>query len=73
MKLIQRANKQLRIADDRLEEYKKQGYKEVKTTPPAPKFTCPVCGNEYATESGLSKHLKEKHPEYNPDNAAGGA
>lgn len=40
---------------------------------PASKFTCPVCGNEYATESGLSKHLKEKHPEYNPDNAAGGA
>lgn len=35
-------------------------------------FICPVCGNEYANESNLNKHLKEKHPEYNPDGNNGG-
>lgn len=35
-------------------------------------FICPVCGNEYANESNLNKHLKEKHPEYNPDGDNGG-
>lgn len=29
MIIVQRANKQLRISDDMLDEYKKQGYKEI--------------------------------------------
>lgn len=37
----------------------------------APKFVCPICGNENSTESALNKHLRDKHPEYNPDNTAG--
>ena len=37
-----------------------------------PEFTCPVCGNKYATETKLNKHLKEKHPDYKPDGDNGG-
>ncbi|MBQ3006757.1 MAG: zinc finger BED domain-containing protein [Clostridia bacterium] len=37
-----------------------------------PEFTCPICGNKYATEGNLNKHLKEKHPEYKPDSGNGG-
>lgn len=30
---------------------------------PAPKFPCPVCGKEYATEAKLAEHMKKKHPD----------
>lgn len=48
---------------------------------PKPKFICPECGNEYASEAALNKHIKEKHsapanPPANspdPDNGGGGA
>lgn len=46
---------------------------------PAHKFTCPVCGNEYKSESALNKHIKEKHTETppvnppDPDNGGGDA
>ena len=26
------------------------------------KFTCPVCGKEYKSETTLAKHIAEKHP-----------
>ena len=30
------------------------------------KFKCPVegCAKEYSTKSGLTRHLKDKHPDY---------
>ncbi len=59
MKLVQRANKQLCIADDRLEEYVRQGYKEIK---PTTKCICPICGKEYANETNLKRHLEKEHP-----------
>ncbi len=43
------------------------------------KFICPECGKEYASETALNKHIKEKHtatPPVNPpdpDNGGGGA
>ena len=46
---------------------------------PDPKFICPVCGKEYASEASLNKHIKEKHtatPPVNPsdpDNGGGDA
>lgn len=46
---------------------------------PKAKFICPECGNEYASEATLNKHIKEKHsatPPVNPpntDNGGGGA
>ena len=81
MKLIQRANKQLRIPDERLDEYKKQGYKEVTPAASVTKFTCPECGKEYASEAALNKHIKEKHSapanppanSPNPENGGGDA
>lgn len=30
---------------------------------PSPKFPCPVCGKEYATEAKLVEHMKKKHPD----------
>lgn len=32
-----------------------------------PKFFCPVCNKDYASESTLEKHIKEKHPDYVPN------
>ena len=26
-------------------------------------YTCPICGKEYKTEEGLTKHIAEKHPD----------
>ena len=41
--------------------------KEDKTAPEGEtgeiKFTCPVCGKEYKSETALAKHVAEKHPE----------
>lgn len=41
--------------------------KEGKTAPEGDtaeiKFTCPVCGKEYKSETALAKHVAEKHPE----------
>lgn len=64
MVLIQRANKQLRIPKERLEEYKRQGYGLVEPDD-SPKFLCPVCGKEYRSESALNKHVAKEHPEDN--------
>lgn len=76
MKLIQRANKQLRIPDERLDEYKKQGYKEVTTAVKPAEFICPVCNKPYRRESDLLKHIEKEHPDYgksDPDNGGGDA
>lgn len=27
------------------------------------KFTCPHCGKEYKSESALTKHIQDKHPD----------
>lgn len=61
MVLIQRANKQLRIPKERLEEYKRQGYGLVEPDD-SPKFLCPVCGREYKSEAALNKHIAKEHP-----------
>lgn len=63
MKLIQRANKQLRVAGDKLDYYLGLGYREVEPAGEKQKFPCPVCGKEYASESGRSRHLEDKHPD----------
>lgn len=60
MVLIQRANKQLRIPRERLEEYKRQGYEQVEPDD-SPKFLCPVCGKAYKSESALDKHIAKEH------------
>ncbi len=46
----------------------------------APKFICPECGKEYASEAALNKHIKEKHTSAppagtssDPDNGGGDA
>ena len=62
MVLIQRANKQLRIPEERLDEYKQQGY-EVVEPDNSSEFICPVCGKKYKSESALNKHLEKEHPE----------
>jgi len=64
MVLIQRANKQLRIPKERLEEYERQGY-ELVVPDDSPKFICPVCGREYKSEAALNKHIAKEHPEDN--------
>ena len=64
MVLIQRANKQLRIPEERLAEYEKQGYKLV-VPDDSPKFICPVCGREYRSETALNKHIAKEHTEDN--------
>ena len=64
MVLIQRANKQLRIPKERLEEYKRQGYGLVELDD-SPKLLCPVCGREYKSEAALNKHIAKEHPEDN--------
>jgi len=28
---------------------------------PEEKFTCPVCGKEYKSESALNRHMEDKH------------
>ena len=60
MVLIQRANKQLRIPKERLEEYERQGY-ELVVPDDSPKFICPVCGREYKSEDALNKHISKEH------------
>ena len=67
MVLIQRANKQLRIPDERLKEYEQQGYKLV-VSDDSPKFICPVCGKEYKSEAALNKHIAKEHPDPEDDN-----
>lgn len=62
MVLVQRANKQLRIPEERLAEYERQGYEPV-VPKETPKFICPVCGKEYRRETDLKKHVEKEHPD----------
>ncbi|MBE6771069.1 MAG: hypothetical protein E7547_02855 [Ruminococcaceae bacterium] len=66
MVLVQRANKQLRIPEERLKEYEQQGYKRV-VPDDSPKFICPVCGKEYRSENALEKHIKKEHTDNSSD------
>lgn len=66
MVLIQRANKQLRISEERLGEYERQGYKLVAPDTTA-EFICPVCGKKYKSEAALNKHIAKEHPMHDND------